>query len=191
MKKNLYIKHVRFTFDEWNASIQKKKVYQSEKDDLRFALIKIEEVKKPQVWEAFGRKITVAENGYEWLVVSSENDDYVITMYMNDNMEPLIWYIDLCDGQGRDDDGVYYYNDIFLDLLVSTSYDVIELDQNELELAYNIGIITSHQKKLAIKTAEKIKHRVSSNSSWIYDFCMNVLNDIQNDINNGRAKLCE
>lgn len=191
MEKKLYIKHVRFTFDEWNVSIQKKKVYQSEKDDMRFALIKIEEVKKPQVWEAFGRKITVADNGYKWLVASSEKEDYIITMYMNDKMEPVIWYIDMCDGQGIDDDGVYYYNDIFLDLLVSTSYDVIELDQDELELAYNTGVITNRQKKLAIETAEKIKHRVSSSSNWIYDFCMNALKDIQNDIINGRAKMCE
>lgn len=191
MEKKLYIKHVRFTFDEWNRSIQKKKIYQSEEENIRVALINIEKVKEPQVWDAFGMKITVAEDGYKWLVVSQDNEDYVITMYMNDKMEPVIWYIDMCDGQGIDDDGVYYYNDIFLDLLVSTSNDVMELDRDEMEQAYNEGIISDRQKKLAIETAGKIKDRVIGSPNWIHDFCMNVLKNIQNKIIDGNIKMYE
>lgn len=54
-------------------------------------------------------------------------------MYMDRNDVPLLWYIDLIDGIGVDADGIPLYNDMFLDLLVSDSGQVVEDDRDEFQ----------------------------------------------------------
>ena len=180
MPEKLMVKHVRFTFDEWDRSIRKKRLYQSEDGNIRLGLIEIEKVKTPQVWDAFGKKITVADDGYKWLIISPVNEEYVITMYMNEKMIPILWYIDMCDGRGRDEDGVYYYEDLFLDLLVSDSKEIVELDMDELEQAYVERIIDDRQKKLAVATAEALKEKIYRNPDWIRSFSMEMLEVMKN-----------
>lgn len=65
MKKELVIKHVRLTFDEWDRSIQQKNVYLYEDKDNRYGFIEIVQVKKKQVWSIFDREIIAADNGYK------------------------------------------------------------------------------------------------------------------------------
>ena len=186
MPEKLMVKHVRFTFDEWDRSIQKKSLYQSEDGNIRLGLIEIEKVKTPQVWDAFGKKITVADDGYKWLIISPENEEYVITMYMNEKMIPILWYIDMCDGRGRDEDGVYYYEDLFLDLLVSESKEIAELDRDELEQAYAEGIIDDRQKRLAVATAEALKEKIYRDPDWIRSFSMEMLEVMKNKMAAGK-----
>ena len=52
---------------------------------------------------------------------------------MDRNDVPLLWYIDLIDGIGVDADGIPFYNDMFLDLLVSDSGQVVEDDRDEFQ----------------------------------------------------------
>lgn len=191
MFEKLFIKHVRFTFDEWNRSILKKKMYQGEDENLRMGLICIEKVKEPQSWNAFGTKITVADDGYKWLIVFPVDENYVITMYLNRQNKPVIWYIDICDGNGTDDDGVYFYNDMFLDLIVSTTKAVDELDRDEMEQAYSEGLITDNQMDRANKTAERLMNRIQSSPDWINDFCMSAFSKIQKRIIEGNVKIYE
>ncbi|MBP5223341.1 MAG: DUF402 domain-containing protein [Lachnospiraceae bacterium] len=186
MPEKLMVKHVRFTFDEWDRSIQKKRLYQSEDGNIRLGLIEIEKVKTPQVWDAFGKKITVADDGYKWLIISPVNEEYVITMYMNEKMIPILWYIDMCDGRGMDEDGVYYYEDLFLDLLVSESKEIAELDRDELEQAYAEGIIDDRQKRLAVVTAEALKEKIYRDPDWIRSFSMEMLEVMKNKMAAGK-----
>lgn len=157
-------------------------VYLAEDATNRFALIQIDQVKKPQVWNAFNEELIVADNGYHWLIVSPKNENYVITMYMNKELKPIIWYIDMIDGQGTDEDGVFYYDDIFLDLLVSVKNEIAELDRDELEQALKDGVITEEQNMIAIKTSEKLKQKISSDSDWIIVLCQRILKQIKEKI---------
>ena len=187
--KDLEIKHVRMTFDEWNKIIDKKKVYSCEDDNNRDSLIKIESVKKVQKWNAFGKEVVVAEDGYNWLVISPKNENYVITLYMDDKKNPIICYVDMIDGIGIDEDGVFYYNDIFLDLLISMEMDIVELDRNELDQAAAENIISEDQKTLAINTADYLKQRIIADNNWLMGFCMSELDFINTRINKNECKI--
>lgn len=175
MNKKLVIKHVRLTFDEWNKTVSKKEVHLFENEEMYGALIDIIEVKKPQVWFCFDKMITVADNGYKWLVVLPKEDNYAITMYMDKNDVPLLWYIDLIDGIGVDMDGVPFYNDMFLDLIVSDNGQVVEDDRDEFEKAYFDGIINNKQYQKVISVSEQLKHKISENQVWISEYCRNIV----------------
>lgn len=189
MKDELVIKHVRLTFDEWNRSIRKKTIYLSEDEEQCYALINIDQVKEPQVWEVFNSRSVVANDGYKWLVTAPKNENYVITMYMDENDKPILWYIDMIDGQGVDEDGVNYYNDIFLDLLVSEKRQVVEDDRDELEKALVYGIINQKQYQQANVTAEKLKQKIEEYPNWILEYCQEVLEKIQKEIMEEKCKI--
>lgn len=175
MNKKLVIKRVRLTFDEWNKTVPKKEVNLFETEEIYGTFINIIEVKKPQVWFCFDKKITVADNGYKWLVVLPKKDNYAITMYMDRNDVPILWYIDLIDGIGVDADGIPFYNDMFLDLIVSDDGQVVEDDRDEFEKAYFDGIINNKQYQKVISVSEQLKQRILENQRWISEYCRNIV----------------
>ena len=103
-------------------------------------------------------------------------------MYMDRNDVPLLWYIDLIDGIGVDADGIPFYNDMFLDLLVSDSDQVVEDDRDELEKAYSDGIINSKQYQKVISVSEQLKQRISENQGWISEYCRNIAESYRDSI---------
>jgi len=191
MKDSLAVKHVRLTFDEWNRSIRRKTVYLTEDAQRCCALICIEQVKEPQIWNIFGSEVTVADDGYTWLVIAPKQKNYVVTMYMNSECQPLLWYIDMADSMGKDPDGIAFYNDIFLDLLVSPSGELLEDDRDELEAALAQGVISDAQYHLADTTADSLKRRITADPHWLQRECQAVLDTVRRDIAAGRCrKIC-
>lgn len=189
MKDGLEIKHVRLTFDEWNRSVKKKTIYLSEDEEQYYSLINIDIVKKPQVWKVFNSQLVVANNGYKWLVIAPKNENYAITMYMDEKAKPILWYIDMIDGHGVDTDGVSYYNDIFLDLLVSKKKQVVEDDRDEFEKAFIYGIISEKQYQQANATVEKLKVKIKEDPNWILEYSNKILEKIQKEIMEKKCRI--
>ena len=108
---------------------------------------------------------------------------------MDDKKNPIICYVDMIDGIGIDEDGVFYYNDIFLDLLISMEMDIVELDRNELDQAAAENIISEDQKTLAINTADYLKQRIIADNNWLMGFCMSELDFINTRINKNECKI--
>ena len=189
MNEELIIKHVRMTFDGWNRSILKKRVYLSEDAENRYSLIYIDRVKEKQVWEFLEGKPVVADDNFKWLVAAPKYENYVITMYMDQNMKTILWYIDMIDGQGIDEDGVYFYNDMFLDLIVLSSGEIIEDDRDEFERALIMGVISQEQYELVKKTALELKKKVCEDSNWISTYCQEIMTKIERDILEDKCEL--
>ncbi|MDY4670009.1 MAG: DUF402 domain-containing protein [Oliverpabstia sp.] len=190
MNEELIIKHVRMTFDGWNRSILKKRVYLSEDAENRYSLIYIDRVKEKQVWEFLESKPVVADDNFKWLVAAPKYENYVITMYMDQNMKTILWYIDMIDGQGIDEDGVYFYNDMFLDLIVLSSGEIIEDDRDEFERALIMGVISQEQYELVKKTALELKKKICEDSNWISRYCQEIMTKIERDILEDKCELC-
>lgn len=80
-----------------------------------------------------------------------------MTVMMNEKREMQVCYIDMIDEQGYDEDGVPYFYDLYLDLVVYTDGTVIEDDMDELQDALQIGDITQAQYEQALETSNKLK----------------------------------
>lgn len=86
-----------------------------------------------------------------------QNDWYCITAMMNEKEEILLWYIDMIASQGVDRDGIPYFDDLSLDLVVYPDGTIIVDDMDELEDAPEKNDITKEQFKLAMETSEKLR----------------------------------
>lgn len=105
-------------------------------------ILSINEVPEPQIWKYNGEDLFVCDNNYQWLTIMPKNDYYCLTVMMNENREMQVCYIDMIDEQGYDEEGVPYFYDLYLDLVVYPNGIVIEDDMDELQEALQKSDIT-------------------------------------------------
>ncbi len=154
------MKRSRLSYDEWKCIKEKTIAGRNVKTDLFIGYVgvmDIGEVAEPQIWKFNGEDIVVCDKGLKWLSILPQNDFYCITAMMNQNNEILLWYIDMIANQGVDEDGIPYFDDLYLDLVVYPDGTVIEDDMDELEDALSDGDITLKQYNLAIATSNRLK----------------------------------
>lgn len=120
-------------------------------------ILSINEVPEPQIWKYNGEDLFVCDNNYQWLTIMPKNDYYCLTVMMNENREMQVCYIDMIDEQGYDEEGVPYFYDLYLDLVVYLNGIVIEDDMDELQEALQKSDITQQQYEQALLTSEKLK----------------------------------
>lgn len=160
------MKRSRLSYDEWKC-IKSKKILGKNVDEDFFkgyiGLIEIEEVSEKQVWKFEEEDITVCDKGLKWLTILPKNDFYCITAMMNANNEILLWYIDMIAGQGIDTEGIPYFDDLYLDLVVYPDGTIKVDDMDELEEALLLKDITQEQYELAIRTSNRLKTGLLSN----------------------------
>ena len=123
-------------------------------------ILSINEVPEPQIWKYNGEDLFVCDNNYQWLTIMPKNDYYCLTVMMNENREMQVCYIDMIDEQGYDEEGVPYFYDLYLDLVVYPNGIVIEDDMDELQEALQKSDITQQQYEQALLTSEKLKRFV-------------------------------
>lgn len=133
--------------------------------------------------------------------VSSEADERYIQKVLKDNLKltmileffmsrkTILWYIDMIDGQGTDEDGVCFYNDLFLDLIILDSGEIVEDDRDELDMALAQGVISKEQYTRVNETALYLKERLRINSNWILDYCQETMIKIEKEISEDKCKV--
>lgn len=159
------MKRCRLSYDEWTCIKSKKlKGKQINTDFFKgyIGVLEIEEVSEKQIWKFNGEDITVCDNGLKWVSVLPENDFYCITAMMNAEDNILLWYIDMIATQGIAADGVPYFDDLYLDLVVYPDGTIIVDDMDELEDALSKKDITQEQFELALDTVDKLKNGLLS-----------------------------
>lgn len=154
------MKRSRLSYDEWTCIISKEvsgKRVHTDFFEGYIGLIDIKEVSEVQKWKFNGEEIVVCDSGLKWLSILPQNDFYCITAMMNEKNDILVWYIDMIAKQGTDADGIPYFDDLYLDLVVYPNGEIKTDDMDELEEALRQKDITQEQFDLALRTADKLK----------------------------------
>lgn len=166
------MKKSRLSYDAWECILSKKMVgkrVETEKFTGYVGLLETLEITEPQYWQ-FKKDTMVCDVGFRWLSLLSEEDGYCITAIFNENQKIVVWYIDMIAGQGVDADGVPYFEDLYLDLVVYPDGTIIVDDMDELEDALVQKDITRQQYQRALDTAEWLKKGMLSDISGFTEF---------------------
>ena len=167
------MKKSRLSYDEWKCIISKDifgKIVNSELFNGYIGLIDIKEVSKIQTWKFNGKDVVVCDKGRKWLSILPQNGWYCITAMMDENEKILLWYIDMIATQGIDVDGVPYFDDLYLDLVVYPDGTIIVDDMDELEEALSKKDITQEQFNLAIETSHRLQQGLLSDISSFTEY---------------------
>ena len=121
------------------------------------------EVKAPLIVEYLDKKLCIVDRQYSWLQQLPLNENFAITSMFNENGEIIQWYIDITYENGVEN-GEPYMVDLFLDIVVLPTGEIIEKDKDELEEALKNNWITQSQYELAYQTF----HRVLQDGTFNY-----------------------
>ena len=176
------MKRSRLSYDEWKCIISKKQYGKRVSTDFfegYIGFIEIQEVSEVQKWNFRGEEIVVCDKGIKWLSILPQDAFYCITAMMNEKEEILLWYIDMIAEQGVDTDGIPYFYDLYLDLVVYPDGTVAVDDEDELEEALQEGDISEKQYRLAIETADSLQEWMLKSIEGFTEFTKKCLETVK------------
>ena len=132
------------------------------------ALIKMNEVKAPLIVEYFNKKLCIVDHHYCWLQQLPLNENFAITSMFDENGEIVQWYIDITYENGVEN-GEPYMMDLFLDIVVLPTGEIIEKDKDELEEALQNNWITQSQYELAYQTFHRVLKQIQDGTFTYID----------------------
>lgn len=113
---------------------------------------------KYMYWDFFEKagRVPVAGKGMCWLTLIPDGKKHSITAMFMENGDVSAWYIDVILSVAIDEDGVLAFMDQYLDVMLTTSGDVLVDDRDELDAAYQSGEFTQEQYEEALLEGHRI-----------------------------------
>ena len=120
-------------------------------------------------------KVPVCGKGMTWLTLIPDDRKRCIGAYITPDRRVSVWYVDVIEETGIDEDGIVYYLDKYLDVILTPQGDVIVQDRDELDAAHDSGELSDFQYEEAIKEGELIISELASDIKKTEEFCLEVL----------------
>ena len=95
-----------------------------------------------------------------WVQLVPLDDKYTVTVMFDENKEIIQWYIDITNMNGVDSDSRIFYDDMYLDIVITKQRKVLLLGEDEINSALNNFVITSEQYKNAYKKSRDIMDKI-------------------------------
>jgi predicted RNA-binding protein associated with RNAse of E/G family len=144
--------------------------------------IYIDKVKEPLMVNMLGKDYCIVDDGYTWLQCLPAYGNYSLTTMYNKNKEIVQWYFDITKQNGIDENGMPFFDDLYLDVVVLPSSEILLLDEDELQDALNNSEITRDDYDLAYKEAKMLMEGMASDIEELSIFCNKYLNYINNQL---------
>lgn len=143
-------------------------------------LIQIKSVTEPLKKMYFGKEIVLADEGYYWLQLGFENENVWLTSIYDEKGEFVEYYFDITrknviDGKKS------YFEDMFLDIFVHGN-DIRILDEDELKIALDEGVITQSEFDFAELKAKEIIDYILKNRDKCDRICDKYFNILRKKI---------
>lgn len=106
----------------------------------------------------------ILDDGYTWIQLIPLNEHYTVTIMFDEKKEIVQWYIDITNMNGIDSDGRIFYDDLYLDVVITKQRRVLLINEDEINHALDNFVITSEQYKNAYKQARDIMDKITKES---------------------------
>lgn len=120
------------------------------------SIILIKRVKEPLIVSNLGNQYRLADQGYIWLQHFPKGLNYALTTMFDPKLEIIQWYFDICRPYQVSATGMPYFEDLYLDIVVLPSGEIILLDEEDLAVALDNQQITQQEYELAYSEAKKL-----------------------------------
>ena len=142
------------------------------------ALIKFNKMYKPYMVENVN--LCIADDNYKWLEFYDYNKKYKLTAMYNEKNEIVEWYFDIARKIGNEN-GIPYEDDLYLDVVLTPTEEIILLDEKELKEALDRMEITTTEYENAYKEAEKLIEMLKGKKDELQKFTDKYLKIITKD----------
>jgi len=143
---------------DWKRLLEKETIHTTfDAGDFKGAvsLVKMIKVTSPLFVQYGHRQICIAGEGYIWVQHFPTNEHYSLTTMFNAEGEIVQSYVDICLENGIENE-VPWMDDLFLDIIILPTGEVIIKDEDELNEALSQGVIDEFLYQLAWNEKNKI-----------------------------------
>lgn len=120
------------------------------------SLLFMERVSAPLVRWINGEKTILADDGYSWLQYYLDGQDFSAVATFNAENRLVQWYIDVISNNGVTEEGLPWYDDLYLDVVATPEGWVEIIDGEDLDLALMNGAIDQSLHDQAWTTARRL-----------------------------------
>lgn len=145
-------------------AIEFKTVMFDEKDIGCFVVVKkISKMTKP--FSANGNDVLV-DDGYMLIEITPKDSVFNVRVFFDEERNILQRYIDISKSTGFDSEAnAPYYDDLFLDIVIGKTGDVRVLDEDELEDALKLGVISKDEFDFANQVKDRLLKEIENKSN--------------------------
>lgn len=147
------------------------------------SIICIDKAREPLVLDASENRLCLLDDGYIWTQHFPNDSNYALITMFNKEQEVVEWYFDICNGNKVNDNGIPYYDDLYLDVVVLPSREIILLDEDELDDAFKNNEISKEEYDLAHYEAEKLIDSIKNGKDNLLKNTKHYLNHMLSLIN--------
>lgn len=111
----------------------------------------------------------IIDNNYKWIEHYDYNSKIKLTSIYDNENEIVEWYFDIARRIGKEQ-GIPYEDDLYLDVVVRPTGEIILLDEDELKAAYDRLEVNKKDYDMAYNEANKLIERLKENTDKLKDF---------------------
>lgn len=135
------------------------------------SFIKIETVKEKLVVDYDDRpNVCLCDEGYKGLIFLPDHEKWCASAVFDREGNFVEIYFDMIKSSGMNEEGIPYFEDLYLDVVMTADRKLRILDEGELEEALEIGDITKEDYDMAYATSKKVIDEIISNEAFVKDF---------------------
>ncbi len=141
-------------------------------------LICIDEVRDDLWVDLCGNNTRVAGDGYCWLTLFPAGESYVVTAMFDEQQNIVQWYIDICSEIGFDKDGIPWYDDLYLDIIIDAHKNHCLIDQEDLERALRQRVIRKQDFDFAYREANRVIKLIEEDQLELLELSKQIMIDL-------------
>lgn len=114
-------------------------------------------------------KLCIRATQYKWLQFYDYSSKVCLTAIYDNKNEIVEWYFDIAKKIGKEN-GIPYEEDLYLDIVVKSDFQIVLLDEDELKEALEKFEITKEEFEDAYKTANDLMKKLKGNEKKLKNF---------------------
>lgn len=131
------------------------------------ALIEFNKMNKTYILE--NKNLCIANDNYKWLEFYDYNSKIKLTSIYDEQKKIIEWYFDIAREISKEK-GIPYEDDLYLDIVMTPTGEIILLDEDELKEALNKMEITTTEYEKAYKEAKKLINMLKGKKDKLQEF---------------------
>ncbi len=120
----------------------------------------------------------IMDNNYKWLEFYDYNSKIKLTAIYDENKQIIEWYFDIARRIGKENN-VPYEDDLYLDVVVTPTGEIILLDEDELQDAYDRLEVNKEDYNMAYHEANQLIKKLENNKDKLEQFTNKYLDEFQ------------
>ncbi|MDA3731888.1 DUF402 domain-containing protein [Niameybacter massiliensis] len=146
------------------------------------SFLKIESVKEKLVVDYDDRpNVCLCDDGYKGLIFLPDHEKWCASAVFDREGKFVEIYFDIIKGAGVNEEEIPYFDDLYLDVVMTADTKLRILDEEELEEALEVGDITKEDYDMAYATSKKVIEEIIPNEAFTMDFFRRYLNQFESE----------